>query len=314
VYHEELIPLEARVLALGLGNIEGPVVTQAGDIVVASWGSGKLYRVGLDGGVEMLVDTQGSPGGLAEWEDGSIFIAQGGGHKPYNESSGMSGGIQRYTMDGRISWLTKDPVRPSDICIGPDGYLYWTDATLARLDDGRIWRGDIKTGAAELLVSIPWGPNGIGFGVEDDALYVASTMERRIWRFPIHKGTLGRPEVAIQMKSGFPDGFAFDTEGNIVCAMVKFSPVGLRRIGISPQPGDEGPGELQTWTTDGKLLDTFVPGTDYKVTNIAFMHEKGAIVTTIDRGAVLAIDDWPTAGLPVHPFRTRRHSTELRAR
>lgn len=45
------------------------------------------------------------------------------------------------------------------------------------------------------------------------------------------------------------------------------------------------------------------PGPNSAYTNLALSEEKVLVVTDSDAGAVLAIDDWPAAGLPLYPFR-----------
>jgi gluconolactonase len=197
--------------------------------------------------------------------------------------------VQVVAPDGMVRWLTRDPIAPNDLCLGPDGLLYVTDPTRRpSRDDGRLWRCDPETGEAEMLLSVPWYPNGIGFGPEDDALYVASTGEREIKRFPLLNGRLGRPEVVIRMERGHPDGFAFDADGNLIVCAVSMT---------------EAPGELQTWSPNGRLLDVLRPGPGRRYTNAALSADRVLIVTDSDGGRVLAFDSWPTAGLPLHPFR-----------
>ena len=220
---------------------------------------------------------------------GRIFVAQNGGKFPATPARDMTGGVQMIAPDGSVQWVTRDLVSPNDLCFGPDGYLYVTDPTRRQSrDDGRLWRCDVETGEAELLVSVPWFPNGIGFGLEDDAIYVASTGEAKIVRFPLSQGRLGKPETVIQMTTGHPDGFAFDVDGNIAIAALSLT---------------QGRGEIQTWDINGKQLDTFFPGPKSFYTNVAISPKRELIVAASDSAAVLAVEDWPKPGLPLHPFR-----------
>ncbi|MFI5387455.1 MAG: SMP-30/gluconolactonase/LRE family protein, partial [Fimbriimonadales bacterium] len=140
---------------------------------------------------------------------------------------------------------------------------------------------------AQLLCSLPWYPNGIGFGLESDVVYVASTGEHQIWRFPITGDGLGRPEVFVQMDHGLPDGFAFDVTGNLILAA----------------PGHDGrTGEIQTYDPNGDLIDTFMPGSSIKYTNVALSADRTLVITDADGGSVLAVSDWPTAGIALYPF------------
>lgn len=282
----------ARVLGTGFGFAEGPVFMQSGDIVVTSINQGRIYRVRSEG-AEMIADVGGGPNGLTEGPGGRIYIAQNGGKSPGVPTPGVTGGIQVIDPDGGVRWLTTDPVSPNDLCFGPDGLLYFTDPTrqVSRPDrsDGRLWRVDVETGAAELLASVHWYPNGLGFGLEDDALYVANSRDCQIVRMPLEQSGLGKPEIVIQMERGAPDGFAFDIEGNII---------------IGAPTRDERPGTVQVWSPDGKLLDELHPGSSLKYTNVALSEDRMLIVTDADAGRVLAYDDWASVGLPLHPFRS----------
>jgi gluconolactonase len=279
--------MEGRVIGRGLGFVEGPVITQAGDFVVTSIDHGCLYRMTADT-CEVVAVTGGGPNGATEGSDASLYISQNGGKRPAHRWPNVTGGIQVVHDGGRVEWLTQDPISPNDLCFVPDRLLYCTDPTRGRpRDDGRLWRCDPKTGEAELLCSLPWYPNGIGFGLEQDAIYVASTGDQRIWRFPIAPGGLGRPEVFAQLATGLPDGIAFDSSGSLLVAAV----------------GEHGrPGQIHTYDRDGILIDAFEPGTSSKVTNVALGPDGTMLVTDADGGRALTFD-WPNPGLPLHPFR-----------
>jgi gluconolactonase len=280
-----------RRLGENVGFAEGPVFTSDDEVVFTSIDLGCVYRIGARG-TEVFAVTGGGPNGAAEGDNGLIYIAQNGGRKPAHRWPSVTGGVQVVGRAGRVEWLTQDPVSPNDLCFGPDGYLYVTDPTRrAERDDGRIWRCDVATGEAELLVSVPWYPNGIAFGPEDDAIYVASTGQSSIVRFALTGYCVGPPEIAVRLAYGYPDGLAFDSSGNLVIAAVG-------------PPGH--PGEIQTFSLSGDLLDTFRPGTSTKYTNVAFADENVLLVTDASGGAVLAVEGWPVSGLPLHPFRNRR--------
>lgn len=279
--------MEPRVIGRDLGFAEGPVITRAGEFVVTSIDQGCLYRITADV-CEVLAVTGGGPNGATEGPGAAIYVSQNGGKRPAHRWPNVTGGIQVVYPGGRVEWLTQDPVSPNDLCFGPDGLLYITDPTRGRpRDDGRLWRCDPRTGDAELLRSVPWYPNGIGFGLEDDAVYVASTGEQRIWRFPITASGLGTPEPFAQLASGLPDGFAFDSSGDLLIAAV----------------GENGkPGQIQTYDREGTLIDAFEPSPHSKVTNVALGSDGTMLVTDADGGTALVFD-WPNPGLALHPYR-----------
>jgi gluconolactonase len=282
-----------REIATGVGRCEGPVIRADGEIVVTSMDQGRLYAI-KDGRTRVLAEVGCFPNGAAEWSDGTIYVAQAGGEPNsfplvWGPNAGP-GGIQIVGRDGSLRWLTQDPISPNDLCFGPDGLLYVTDPTRYRpaRDDGRLFRCNIETGEAELLCSLPWYPNGIGFGLEDDALYVAKAgPDYGIVRFPIDGGRLGKPELFADMREYNPDGFTFEAGGNLITTAK--------------------PGRIQTYDRNGRLVDTYVmPKESYNPLNVALSPDRMLIVTASYAGAVVAIDGWPASGLPLHPFRGSR--------
>jgi gluconolactonase len=285
----------ARKIASDVGFTEGPVLRANGDVVFVSLDHGRLYQI-VNGKTTVLAELPGGPNGATEGIDGTIYVAQNGGRWGGNKHPDwrIGCGVQSVAKSGAIGWASADPISPNDLCFGPDGLLYVTDPTRYRpaRDDGRIFRIDVTTGESEILCSLPWFPNGIGFGLEDDALYVAQHGPLyQIMRFPLDNGRLGKPEAFTpSIAPRMPDGFLFDTEGNLTTA--------------APSHGDEL-GEIQTFDRNGKLIDAFSPDSGKLYTNVALNSERTLIVTAAGGGSVLAIDDWPHAGLPLHPFRKR---------
>jgi gluconolactonase len=284
--------VEVTYLTGDLGFTEGPVFRRSGELLVTAVAKGLVHSIG-PAGTALLAVTGGGPNGAAEGLDGSVYIAQNGGRRIGAPEPAMAGGVQRI-RDGVVTWISQDQVAPNDLCFGPDGMLYVTDPTRRRSrDDGRIWRIHPDTGQSQLLASVGWYPNGIGFGLEDDALYVASTGERAIRRFRLTRNGLSDSEIVIRMPSGFPDGFAFDEDGRIV----------LAAFGSDP-PQREGPaGELQVWTADGSLLEVLHPSADRSYSNVALDENRRLAVTGTDSGRVLLLEPWPARGLTLHPFR-----------
>lgn len=281
--------MNVTVLSEDIGCAEGPIQLPDGDFVVVSIDRGILYRITSAGERTNLAMTGGGPNGLTVGPDGTIYVAQSGGRSglgpPFRRA--VPGGVQAIRADGGQEWITLDPISPNDLCFGPDGDLYVTDPT-DELRDGRIWRVDVERRRAELLLSTEWYTNGIGFGPEDQ-MWVTSTWDGKVYRFPFDGGKLGKPEAVFEVPNGHPDGFAFDVEGNLV-------------LGVLRRPG---PAEIQTWSPSGELIDVFAPGDVASFTNLMITPD-ARLVVTLCRGAphgVLMIDPWPCAGLPLHPFR-----------
>lgn len=276
-------------LATGVGFAEGPVHLRDGGVLVTSVDRGHLYRIDEDGAVHLHAVLGGGPNGATEGKDGVIFVAQNMGYGPDWRRPSVQGGIQVVKPDGRVGYVTTDPISPNDLCFGPDGLLYATDPNRDRdrWDDGRIWRCDVESGDAEIISSVDWYPNGIGFGVEDDAFYVANMGAKQIIRWPLGDGSRTAHDVYIQMQYGYPDGFAFDVEGNLWIAAA-----GL----------DDGPGNVQVWDRDQHLVEVIEPGNAIFVTNVAINPEGRVAITEGDSGTVWCADA-PHPGLALHPFR-----------
>jgi gluconolactonase len=283
--------LTARSIARNVGATEGPVIRADGEIVFVSVDQARLYRV-QSGETSVLAELPGGPNGATEGRDGTIYVAQCGGRWGRNKKPDWSfiSGVQAVGRDGNVRWLSTDPIAPNDICFGPDGCLYVTDPTRYRdaRDDGRLFRVHVETGETEILCSLEWYPNGIGFG-PDDALYVAkSGPDYGIVRFSLANGRLERPEEFIRMGTYKPDGVLFDAEGNFTTAAISTG---------------EGPGQIQTYDSSGRSIDSFVPRSHKEFTNVALGSDRRLIITSPEDGSVLAVDGWPYAGLPLHPFR-----------
>lgn len=280
------------VVASGVGFAEGPVALAGGGLAVVSIDRGAIHRIDDTGAVRVLAVTGGGPNGLAEGHGGTLFAAQNGGWLHGRRATPeVPGGVQAIGPDGAVSWVSRALVAPNDLCFGRDGLLYVTDPSRdAGMRDGRLWRVDPASGEAELLAELDWYPNGIGFPAGDDALYVARTGERRIVRFALDGGGLGRPEDVAALPEGLPDGFAWDADGHLVAAVV----------------GVEEPGFLAVLDGDGRLLDRVRPGSARLYTNVAIALDGTLYVTDADEGRVLGTR-WPSAGLALHPLRSAEH-------
>jgi gluconolactonase len=277
----------------GVGNTEGPVHLQDGGLAFVSMSHGCVYRIDeRSGHATVVAEVGGSPNGLVEGSHGDLFVAQNGGYPLRAPEDRVPGGVQVVRTDGSVEWLfSQGMVAPNDLAFGPDGRLYVTDPTRGRRDDGRIWRCDLDSGEVVLLASLAWYPNGIGFAPDDGVVFVADTGGRRIVRFNLDD-QLRDPVTVIRIPGETePDGFTFDQEENLIVACTH------------PR---KGRGELQLWAPDGELLQVVVRADGPFLTNVALSPSRELAFTIASAGEVCWIDDWPTTGLPLHPFRERQ--------
>src|SRR5215211_137492 len=92
---------QVEPVATGVGFVEGPVVTQAGEIVFVSIDQGLIYRLPESGALEVLAVAPAGPNGAVEAADGRIYVTQNGGVWPGTPVPGVPAGVQ-VIEDGRV--------------------------------------------------------------------------------------------------------------------------------------------------------------------------------------------------------------------
>jgi gluconolactonase len=187
----EVKPNEAAV-TLGQGIVEPNGISRRADgsFVAAGLGDQKVYRIAPNGKTSVILETiNGAPLGAVNcaWADG--------------ERTWIS------VMSTSHPW----PVSMNE---GPKGYIILMDGRGARIvADGLHQTNELKV-----------SPDG-------KHLYTVETLGRRIVRFPIlDGGALGPKEVVGPNDLGhgaYPDGFAFDVEGNIWLTLIIRNGIGV---------------------------------------------------------------------------------------
>lgn len=154
-----------------------------GDLIIANWGSDSVEIMTRDGKVKRLFDQiDGQPLGKANF-------------------------VMRDSR-GRV-WLTVTTrMQP------------WTDSINARARDGYIALIDER--GVRIVADGFEGTNEIRMDAQEEWLYVVESNARRISRMRVgHDGSLSHREVYGPSRlAGFPDGFAFDTFGNLWVTLV----------------------------------------------------------------------------------------------
>jgi gluconolactonase len=132
-----------RVVAEGLGFVEGPVAMADGSVIVVSLSRGELLRVRPDGSHTVIAKSGGSPNGAAIGPDGRCYVCNSGGFR-FHERDGIlhpglpandyvCGWIDAIDIDtGTIERLydrcgERTLKGPNDIVFAADGIFWFTD-------------------------------------------------------------------------------------------------------------------------------------------------------------------------------------------
>ena len=238
---------------------------RGGAMRIASDGSQQLVtsRVAGPGAAEVsfearYVQAQGSlPNGMAFLENGDFIIANWG-----------TDAVEVMTRDGQLRTLyTEIDGRP----LGKTNFV-------ARDSKGRIWltvttrmqpwTESINAGVLDGYIAlIDWhgirivaegfgGTNEVRLDAKEEWLYVVESNARRISRLRVHDdGSLTHREVYGPDKlEGFPDGFAFDSFGNLWVTLIMTD----KLIAITPD------GDVLTLLDDSNLQTTRVLNQHYE--------------------------------------------------
>lgn len=272
-----------RVLAEGLGFIEGPALHPDGRLAIASISTGQVHILNPSGTLLESHATTGGPNGLA-WAEDRLYVAQNGGI--FGASGPARPGVQ-VIRDGRVEYAFDFPFEaPNDLAFGPDGRLWVTDPRTDRAlhepVEGRVVACDPRTGRCESVIEGRHFPNGLAFDASGRHLYLACTHDRAVERFMLGGGRPVSEGIFCTTAKARPDGLALDAEGGLWACT----------------PGSGG---VEVFEADGSPLRRIEIGESTMTTNLCFAG--GAlIVTAAGRGQVLALESG-AEGLLLHPFR-----------
>ncbi len=202
----------------------------AGPEDIAVDAAGNVYGGLLDGRIarrpiadsaadwETFADTGGRPLGFAFDDQGRLVVAD------------ATKGLLRIDADGAIEVLaTEHGGRPfafaDDVDIGPDGVIYFTDASdrftftnwkddaLEHRPRARLLAYDPRTSEVELLIDRMVFANGVAVAEDGSFLLVNETWEYRVQRYWLTGPRAGEHEIFLDNLPGFPDGISRGSDG-----------------------------------------------------------------------------------------------------
>lgn len=242
-----MVPLigldEVSFAGSGLVRPECVLATAAGSLYVADWRGG-VAHIRPDGSQTLYAGRSADipegprPNGIALEPDGAFLFANLGTEL---------GGVWRIDRTGQIrpvlTEVEGEPIPPSNFVVrDAPGRLWLTVST--RLRPRSL---DYRRGAATgfIVVMDQKGArivaDGLGFTNEcaldpsGSWLYVNETYARRLSRFPLDAdGDLGPKEVVAEFGYGqYPDGLAFDVEGQVWVASI----ISNQLLRVDPRTG-----------------------------------------------------------------------------
>jgi gluconolactonase len=198
--------------------LEGPCFDWQGRLVVTDIPNGRIFRVGAAGAGdwEQIAQYDGWPNGLKVRRDGDYLVAD------YRR------GLLRIDPAGGSVTEVLGTIRSesfkglNDLCIAPDGAIYFTDQGQTGLQDpsGRVFRLTAD-GSLHCLIDTCPSPNGIVLDRTGKFLFVALTRACQVWRLPLTADAgVSKAQLFCQFPGGVsgPDGLAMDEEGGVLVA------------------------------------------------------------------------------------------------
>ncbi|MCC2595438.1 SMP-30/gluconolactonase/LRE family protein [Pusillimonas sp. MFBS29] len=252
--------------------IEGPAFDKAGNLWICDIPWGRIFRISPERNIELIIQYDGEPNGLAFHPDGRLIITD------------YKNGLM--ALDTTTHTLSAYYDRPNgerfkgvnDLVFAKNGDIYFTDQGQTGLHDptGRLFRLTVQGKLECLLDNVP-SPNGLVLAPDERSVLLAVTRDNAVWRLPLNaNGGVSKVGAFIRLSGGGgPDGLAMDAKGNLaICHL------GMGSVWIFNQIGEP----IRRIQAPQGLLTT----------NAAFNHDQtGLYITESETGKVLyAKVDW----------------------
>lgn len=226
---EVLLPGEGwKLVGEGYKFTEGPIANSNGEVFFTDVPEGKTYKVGLDGKVTALAESNGKASGFAFGLEGTMYGTGGFGLAKYNDDA--------------------KPIKVADGFAGNDlvalhnGTFY---VTAPGNNKNEVYFVDAKGEKKVADTGIKF-PNGITTSPDQSLLYVAESRTHWVWSFQIqadgslkHKQKFYHLHVPDRADEASADGLKVDRDGRLYVATnlgVQFCDQAGRVNGIIPTP------------------------------------------------------------------------------
>jgi gluconolactonase len=232
---------------------EGPVwFADGGYLVWSDIPNNRMLRWTPDLGVGVFRANSNYANGNTRDREGRLVSCEHGGRR-----------VTRTEPDGSITVIAshyngKRLNSPNDVVVKSDGTIWFTDPIYGIMSDYEgykaepeqegcfVYRVDPKSGNVAVVADDFIKPNGLAFSPDESQLFVADSGfshdpdgPHHIRRFEVGSDDrLGGGNVFAEISPGVPDGFRFDTEGNlwtsardgIICLAPSGDPLGKIRL------------------------------------------------------------------------------------
>jgi gluconolactonase len=190
-------------------GIEGPAADREGNVFAVNFQSqqtiGHITPNGR-GSVLVRLPNTSTGNGIVLDRLGNLWIADYVEHRIYR--------YDRKTQ--KLDAMCHEPNmnQPNDLAIAADGTLYASDPDWSH-GTGQIWRID-RNGIASRVATDMGTTNGLDLSPDGKWLYVNESVQRHVWRFPVHgDGSLGDKELVHRFREYGMDGMRCAANGNL---------------------------------------------------------------------------------------------------
>jgi gluconolactonase len=269
--------LDYQVLATGFDHVEGICWDAARGCLWAGGEAGQVYRIELDGTVEVVTTIDGGALlGLALDASGALYLCDPGNHQ-----------VWKLDAQGDVRAFGDSIDYPNYPAFAPDGRLFVSDS------------GDFATATGALVVidrdgttsRVPTRPLAFanGIAIDDTTLWVIESAAPAVSAMLLDGGELQR---VIELERCVPDGLAFDADGALLISCYQ-------------------PNQLWRWSATSGLELIFDEWTGELIlspTNVAFYGEhldRLALASLCGHDVVTIALERP--GRPIRLPRTEHH-------